>query len=380
MSSNVLVINAGSSSLKCQIISLPKKKVLMKGIVEGIGANSTLKIDGATLKKKITTHAQALKFVLSHIDATHIDMIAHRVVHGGEMFSKPVKITPSIISKIQKLSTLAPLHNPSNVLGIKACKKLFPKIPQVAVFDTAFHQSIPDHAYMYAIPFKYYNKYKIRRYGFHGSSHEYVLLATKKLLKKTSINIISCHLGNGSSVTAIKNNKSIDTSMGFTPISGLIMGTRSGDLDPGILPFLSHHEKLSTKEITTLLNKKSGFLGIDGFSDMRDLYKRSRHGDNHAKLAIDMLCYDLAKYIGSYYAILGRLDALVFTGGLGEQAYYVRKQVCEYLKHMGLSLDAKKNKSHKQVISSSSSKVKILVVAAHEELVIASHALKLLKK
>lgn len=376
----VLVVNAGSSSLKVQIISFPKQEVVMKGHVDGIGTNTIIKIDGATLQKKISTHHQALKYVLSHIDEKDIDVIAHRVVHGGELFAKPVKITSSVISKIEQLSKLAPLHNPANVSGIKACKKLFPKTPQVAVFDTAFHQTIPEYAYMYALPFKYYNKYRIRRYGFHGSSHEYVMEKTKKLLNKSSINIISCHLGNGSSVTAIKNNKSIDTSMGFTPISGLIMGTRSGDVDPGIIPFLAQNENLSPQDMDALLNKKSGFLGIDGFSDMRELYTRSNQGDKHAKLAIEMLCYDLAKYIGSYYAILGKFDALVFTGGLGEQAYYVRKKVCEYLTHFGVKIDVKKNKDGAQKISASSSKVKIFVVAAHEELVIAKHAASLLKK
>lgn len=377
---NVLVVNSGSSSLKIQIISFPSKKVLMKGHVEDIGSNSVVRIDGATIYKKIPTHHQALLFILSHVDKKSISGVAHRIVHGGELFSRPAKITPNVISKIQSLSKLAPLHNPSNVLGIKACKKLFPKLPQVAVFDTAFHQSIPQHAFMYAIPFKYYNKYKIRRYGFHGSSHEYVVQATKKLLNRSKINIISCHLGNGSSVTAIKENKSIDTSMGFTPISGLIMGTRSGDVDPGIIPFLVQNEKLTAKQIDTLLNKRSGFLGIDGFSDMKKIFSRSLQGDKHAKLAIDMLAYDLAKYIGSYYAVLGKLDALVFTGGLGEKAYYVRRKVCEYLKHMGIFLDSRKNAAQKSIISTSKSKVKIFIVPAHEELIIAQHAYSLIKQ
>ncbi|MCF7798796.1 acetate/propionate family kinase [Candidatus Woesearchaeota archaeon] len=377
---NVLVLNSGSSSLKFQIIDTKKEQVFLKGHVDGIGLNSCkIIINNKEHSKKIKNHAQAISFIFSKIDMSLVHAVGHRVVHGGEYYTSATKITASVLKRINQLSSLAPLHNPSNLAGIIAVKKLFPKLPQVAVFDTAFHQTIPPEAFMYGIPYDYYKKYKIRKYGFHGTSHKYIVAQTKKLLNKRTINMVSCHIGNGSSITAIKNNISIDTSMGFTPLPGIIMGTRSGDIDPEIIGFLEEKEHLSTAEVKSILNKKSGLLGVAGSSDMRVLHDRAINGDKRAKLAIAILAYDIAKYIGAYAGIIGRLDAIVFTAGLGENAYYLREKVMNYFIARNIVLDNVANKKNNVVISSSSSIAKVLVIPTNEELMIAKETAVLLK-
>lgn len=385
---SILVLNSGSSSLKYQLFDSKSENVLVKGHVDGIGlltcAVHTV-IDGVDSVKKVAVknHAAAVKIALkavsSVVNLTDISAIGHRVVHGGEYYKEAVKITQTVINRIDTLSGLAPLHNPSNLAGIIACKKLLPKVPQVAVFDTAFHQTIPPEAYMYGIPYAYYKKYGIRKYGFHGTSHKYVTEQASKLLRKKSINMVSCHLGNGSSVTAIKAGKSIDTSMGFTPLPGLMMGTRSGDIDPEIVGFLEEKENLTAAEVKSLLNKKSGLLGIAGSSDMRVIHDKAIKGDKRAKLAIDILAYDIAQYIGSYAGIIGPLDAIVFTAGLGEHAYYLRDKVIKYFNGRKIVLDAKKNKKNETIISTSKSVAKVMVIPTNEELMIVKETKKVLK-
>lgn len=378
---NILVLNSGSSSVKFQLLSFPSQKLIVKGDVDGIGLDScTVFVDGVTIKKKFKNHTDSLTYILDLLKKYSIDLIGHRVVHGGEYFSKATKITASVIKKIDNLSELAPLHNPANLAGILACKKLLPKVSQVAVFDTAFHQTIPKVAYLYALPIDYYTKYKIRKYGFHGTSHKYVMLEASKLLKKKNPSLLTCHLGNGSSITAIKKGKSINTSMGFTPLQGLIMGTRCGDLDPGIIPFLQEKTHYTSQEIELILNKKSGLLGIDGFSDMRTIYKKSLKGNKLCTLAIEMLAYDIVKYLGSYWAITGPIDAIVFTGGIGEHAYYLRKKVIDAFKHFGVKLDVSANKKNSVLISKKDSKVKVFLIPTNEELMIAKESYELLKK
>ena len=378
---NILVLNSGSSSVKFQLLSLPSQKLLVKGLVDGIGLDTCkVSVDGATIKKKFKNHNSSLSYILDLLKKYSIDLIGHRVVHGGEYFSKATKITAAVIKKIKDLSELAPLHNPANLAGILVCKKLLPKISQVAVFDTAFHQTIPKEAYLYAIPMDYYTKYKIRKYGFHGTSHKYVMLEASKLLKKKNPTLLTCHLGNGSSITAIKKGKSINTSMGFTPLQGLIMGTRCGDLDPGIVPFLQKKTHYTSQEIELVLNKKSGLLGIDGFSDMRTIHEKSLKGNKLCTLAIDMLTYDIVTYLGAYWAITGPIDGIVFTGGMGEKAYYLRKKIIDAFNHFGVKLNASANKRNSILISKKDSKVKVLVIPTNEELMIAKESYALLKK
>jgi len=396
----ILVINCGSSSLKYQFIDMKDESVLAKGLVERIGIEgSVLKHEKTGMEKQTITaempnHEVALKLVMDALinesygvikDFKEIDAVGHRVVHGGEDFANSVLIDDKVMKSIEDCIDLAPLHNPPNIIGIKACQKLLPGVKMVAVFDTAFHQTMPDYAYMYAIPYEYYEKYKIRRYGFHGTSHRFVSKRASELMGKKieQCNIITCHLGNGASVAAIKNGKTIDTSMGFTPLEGLIMGTRSGDIDPAVIPFLSEKEKMSIKEIDTLLNKKSGVLGVSGVSsDFRDIEGEAEKGNDRARLALDMFHTRVKKYIGAYMAELGNVDAVVFTAGLGENSAESRKEICKGLESLGIEIDVDANKTRgkEQLISKKNSKIKVFVIPTNEELVIARDTLEIVSK
>lgn len=376
---NVLVLNSGSSSLKFQLFD-GKDRVLVKGIVDGIGLSTckvkySLKGADSALDKRVKNHREAVKVALGIVEKaaplSSIGAVGHRVVHGGERYKDAVKIDAKVVRAIDQLKELAPLHNPPNLAGILACRKLLPRVPQVAVFDTAFHQTIPKKAFLYGIPYEYYRKYKIRKYGFHGTSHKYVMLKAKKLLGLRSINAITCHLGNGASVAAIRQGESVDTSMGFTPLQGLMMGTRSGDVDPAVVAFIAEKEHLSVSEVVVILNKKSGLLGIGKYSDMRTVHERAVQGDEQCQLGLEMFAYRVCEYIGAYAGVLDRVDALVFTGGIGEGAYYLRTLICKRLANIGVRLDAEKNRKGKGVISRPSSKVKVLVIPTDEELMIA---------
>jgi acetate kinase len=379
----VLVFNAGSSSLKFQHFDVAANKLISKGMVDGIGL-PTCKVvfDGKEEVKAVKDHNEAVKIVFQKINPKEVDAIGHRVVHGGDIYSNSVKIDYKVISDIKNLESLAPLHNPINLVCIVACKLQMPKIPQVAVFDTAFHQTISETAYLYAIPFEYYKKYQIRKYGFHGTSNKYLTLEAQKILKKKKVNIITCHLGNGSSIDLIKESKSIDTSMGFTPLQGLIMGTRSGDIDPEIVGFLEEKEKKAAKEIITMLNKKSGLLGISGHSDVRALRENSLKGDKMSILALDMFAYRVTQYVSAYLGLMGeKTDAIVFSAGVGCGAYYLREKICNNLKHLGVVIDEKKNNANNKIdVSSKKSKIKILVIPTNEELMIAKETKDVLSK
>ncbi len=388
----ILVINSGSSSLKFQLIKTGKEfNTLAKGHIDGIGLKSCkFTFSGADKnigqKFEVKDHREALNLTFQTLTKagiikkySEIDAIGHRVVHGGEKYTSSVKIDAKVIKEIDKLSELAPLHNPPNLKGILACKKLTPKTPQIAVFDTAFHQSMPEKAYLYGLPYDYYERLNIRRYGFHGTSHKYVIQEALRLLKKKNAKIISCHLGNGSSITAF-DQKSIDTSMGFTPLEGIMMGTRSGTIDPAIVFYLQEKLKISTDEIDEILNKKSGLKGVSEISsDMRKIYEESKKKNRLAKLTIELLSYQIAKYCGAYIAALNGLEALIFTGGMGIKADYIRKNVCKYLEFLGLKLDDKKNQAHQIQISDPKSKVKVFVIETNEELQIAKETAAILK-
>lgn len=380
----ILVINSGSSSLKFQLIQTSKPyKIISKGIVDGLGLKSckfTFTPDNKTIKKsnKVKNHHEALKLVFSTLKDTgiiekytDINAIGHRVVHGGEKYTAPTRVNSKILKELQKLSSLAPLHNPANIEGIKGCKKILPNTPQIAVFDTAFHQSMPEKAYLYGLPYEYYKNHNIRRYGFHGTSHKYVINKALKLLKKRKAKIISCHLGNGSSITAF-DGKVLDTSMGFTPLEGVLMGTRSGSIDPSIIFHLSQKLKIDLQKIKELLNEKSGLLGVSKISsDMRLIYASSKKNNKYAKLSIELLAYQIAKYIGAYCATLNGVEGIVFTGGIGENAFYLREKVVNYLGFINAKLDKKKNIESQEVISSKNSKVKIFAIKTNEEFQIA---------
>lgn len=395
----VLVINSGSSSLKYQVLEIDSEKCLIKGLVERIGEDES-DIEQKNGEKeyqvvaKIKDHEEALKEALKLIldpefgclkDLSEIDAVGHRVVHGGEKFFSSVLINEDVIKAIEENSDLAPLHNPPNLMGIKASQKVLPKVPQVAVFDTSFHHTMPEKAYMYGLPYELYQKHKIRRYGFHGTSHRYVSKKASQMLGEDikNLKIITAHLGNGASLAAIDKGKVVDTSMGFTPLEGLMMGTRSGDVDPGIIIFLLR-SGYSIDEVDDLLNKKSGVLGLSEISnDMRDIRKGIKEGNKKAKLAYDVYVYKLAKYIGSYVTILKGLDALVFTAGVGENDNDVRKDVCDYLEIFGVKIDEEKNNELNRkegIISTEDSKVKVLVVKTDEELMIARDTKKIIEK
>jgi len=396
----VLVINCGSSSLKYQVIDMENENVLAKGLVERIGIPGSVLKHEATGKEKVTIedemqdHKIALEHVIKAIldpahgaikDISEITAVGHRVVHGGEKFSASVKIDEDVKKAVEECIELAPLHNPPNLIGINACEEILPGVPMVGVFDTAFHQTMPKSSYLYGLPYEYYEKYKMRKYGFHGTSHKYVSQRTAELLGKNpeDINIITCHLGNGASVTAIEKGKSVDTSMGLTPLQGLIMGTRCGDIDPAIVTFLMEKENLSISQINDVMNKKSGVLGISGVSsDFRDIEQAAADNNERAKVALETYYKTVKKYIGSYMAEMGSLDAIIFTAGLGENSSEARAEICKDMQALGIEVDSEKNnvRGKEQIISSDASKIKVLVIPTNEELMIARETLEVLNK
>ena len=395
----ILVINAGSSSLKYQLMDPETKEVFAKGLCERIGIDGRLthKVPAKDAKYEfeipMPTHAEAIQAVLDALlsaehgvikSASEIDAVGHRVVHGGEKFASSVRITDDVMAAIDECIPLAPLHNPANITGIKACEKVMPGVPMVAVFDTAFHQTMPAKSYIYALPYEYYENDKVRRYGFHGTSHRYVSARAAAMLGKPieELKLISCHLGNGSSITAIDGGKSVDTSMGFTPLAGLPMGTRSGDLDAGILEYLMHKHGYNIDEMLNVLNKKSGVLGVSGVSsDFRDLEAAAEEGNERAQLALDMFDYSVAKVVGSYVAAMNGVDAIIFTAGVGENSASQRLAIASGLEFMGVKMDAAANnvRGKETVISAADSKVKVLLIPTDEELMIAQDTAAIVK-
>ena len=394
---NVLVINCGSSSLKFQLINSDSEQVLAKGLCERIGIDGSLTYQpegGEKVKsdKAMPTHTEAIQFVIDALtDAetgvvkslSEIGAVGHRVVHGGEKFASSVVITDEVKQAIEDCNDLAPLHNPANLIGINACQKLMPNTPMVAVFDTAFHQTMPEKAYMYGLPYEYYDKYKVRRYGFHGTSHSFVSKRAAELLEKPydQVKTIVCHLGNGASICAVENGKSVDTSMGLTPLEGLVMGTRSGDIDPAILEFISKKEGLDIAGLMNMLNKKSGVFGLSNnlSSDFRDLEDGANSGNNEARIALEVFAYRVAKYVGSYVAAMNGVDVIAFTAGIGENSGTVRSSVLKYLGYLGISVaeDANKKRGEEIAISTADSKVKVMVIPTNEELAIARETVAL---
>ena len=386
---NVLVINCGSSSLKYQLIDSQTEAVLAKGLCERIGIDGRLVYEKTGCDKEVTeaampTHKQAIQLVLEALvnpttgaiaDLSAIDAVGHRVVHGGEKFATSTVLTEEVIAVIEECNDLAPLHNPANLIGIRACQELMPNVPMVAVFDTAFHQTMPEIAYMYGLPYEYYEKYSVRRYGFHGTSHSYVSKRAADILGKdySELKTIVCHLGNGASICAVNGGKSVDTSMGLTPLEGLIMGTRSGDVDPSILDFIAQKENLTLSEVMNVLNKKSGVEGISGVSsDFRDLSAAAEAGNHRAELAIDAFAYRVVKYIGAYVAAMNGVDAICFTAGLGENDGATRAKIVANLEYLGIAIDEEANsiRGKEVVISTPDSKVKVLTIPTNEELAI----------
>ncbi len=397
---NVLVINCGSSSLKYQLINSDSEEVLAKGLCERIGINGSAITHQPQGSEKVTTevemknHTQAVQYVIEKLtdkevgvisSLDEIDAVGHRVVHGGEKFASSVVITDEIVKAIEECNDLAPLHNPANLIGINSCKEIMPNVPMVAVFDTAFHQTMPKKAYLYGLPYEYYEKYKVRRYGFHGTSHDFVSGRAAEILgkKREDLNIVVCHLGNGASVSAVQKGKSVDTSMGLTPLEGLIMGTRSGDIDPAIVTFLAEKENISAKEVLDICNKKSGMLGLSNgvSSDFRDLIAADESGNEYAKDALETYAYRVAKYIGAYAVGMKGLDAVVFTAGVGENTIPIRKKICEYLSIFDAKIDDEKNniRGEEAIVSTDDSKVKIMVIPTNEELAIARETVALVK-
>lgn len=398
----ILVLNCGSSSIKYQLLDMSKKAdVLAKGLLERVGIkDSELKHQASgketyKLVQDVPNHDIGVDLILKTLmhpeygvikDKNEIAAVGHRVVHGGEKFSGSVYITQEIIDKMEECVDLAPLHNPANLLGIYAMQKLLPDIPQCGVFDTAFHSTMPDYAYMYAVPYEMYEKHKVRRYGFHGTSHRYVSQKACEMLnlKYNDQKIITCHLGNGASIAAIKNGKSFDTSMGLTPVEGLIMGTRCGDLDLGAMLFIMDKENLDIKKTNNFINKVSGMVGISGVSsDMRDIWCASKEGNKRAELALNMYIYRVKKYVGAYAAAMGGVDLIIFTGGVGENDFDVRAGVCNGLEFMGVDFDAEKNKGLRgkdEILTKPSSRVKVMSLSTNEELVIALDSLEIVEK
>ena len=396
----VLVINAGSSSLKYQLIDMDTVTVLAKGLCERIG------IDGSNLQHKnlvkgisqkvespMKSHADGIKLVIEALtdkeygvieSMSEIGAVGHRVVHGGEAFSGSVIITEAVKNALEECIELAPLHNPPNLTGIAACEKAMPGVPQVAVFDTAFHQSMPASSYLYALPYEYYEKHKVRRYGFHGTSHKYVTGRAAEMLgrKAEDLKIITCHLGNGSSITAVKNGKSFDTTMGFTPLAGTLMGTRCGDIDPAIVTFLMNKEGLSTKEIDAIMNKQSGIFGVSGVSsDFRDVAAAAEEGNKRAEVGLDMFYYEIKKFIGAYAAAMNGVDLIVFTGGIGENNSRLRRRVCENLTYLGVKFDYDANvaRGEDTMLTTPDSKVKVALITTNEELMIARDTMNIVQ-
>ncbi|MCG8568624.1 MAG: acetate kinase [Spirochaetes bacterium] len=396
----VLVFNCGSSSIKYQLIDINTKEAKCRGLLERIGLTGSklthrLGEDKHIIEKDIDNHDMGAKVIFDTVtdakmgaisDLGEIRVVGHRVVHGGENYSQAVLINGDVEKTIEDCFDLAPLHNPANLMGIQACKKLLGDIPQVAVFDTAFHQTMPKHAYLYAIPYDYYTKHKIRRYGFHGTSHKYVSERAAEILGKKydDLKIITCHLGNGASIAAIKHGRSVDTSMGFTPLAGLIMGTRSGDIDPSIVPFLMKAEELNEKDVDTIMNKHSGVLGISGISsDMRDIENKAWNEKNErAQLALDMYHYRITQYIGAYAAAMNGVDVIIFTGGVGEKGSETREEILKNLSYLGVNLDKEKNKPRGEeiIVTTADSKTIAMVVPTNEELEIAMESLKIVNK
>ena len=396
---NILVINAGSSSIKYQLINMDNESVIAKGQAERIG------IEGSNVKQKsakgeivvsapLANHTEAMQVIVKALtdpekgviaDMKEIDAVGHRVLHGGASFTASQIVTPTVMDAIRENIILGPLHNPANIAGIEACQEMMPGTPNVAVFDTAFHQTMPDYAFMYAVPYEYYTRLKVRKYGFHGTSHRFVSKRAAQMLSSETgegLKIIVCHLGNGSSLSAVKDGKCCDTSMGITPLEGMVMGTRSGDLDPATLQYIMKNDGIGIEEMTNILNKKSGLLGVSGVSsDMRDLTAAAEAGNERAILAHNMLTYRLKKYIGAYAAAMGGVDAIVFTGGIGENDDKVRAAAVEGLEYMGVKLDAEKNATTRDdgFIQAADSKVKLMVVKTNEELAIARDTLELCK-
>ncbi|WP_303064003.1 acetate/propionate family kinase [Acidaminococcus massiliensis] len=395
----IFVVNCGSSSIKYQLIDMKDESVIAKGLVERIGIEGSVLThtpagkDKVRLESAIPDHVDGIKKVLAAlVDPNHgviksmdeIDAVGHRVVHGGEIFNESVVITDEVLKQIEDLSDMAPLHQPANVAGIRACQKLMPNTPQVAVFDTAFHQTMPPVAYMFGVKYEEYKDYGIRKYGFHGTSHKYVSGVAAKMLGKDikDTKIITCHLGNGSSITAIDGGKSVDTSMGFTPLDGVLMGTRTGSIDPAVVPVLMQKKGLDAAGVDKYMNKECGVLGVSGVSsDFRDLEDAAAKGNERAKLALDMFCYQVKRYIGAYAAAMGGVDAIVFTAGVGENDIHTRQQVCSGLEFLGVKLDADRNNIRGKAteISAADSKVKVFLIPTNEELAIAQDTLRLCK-
>lgn len=383
--SKILSINAGSSSLKFKLYSMPTEDVLVSGLVDRIGHDDcifTYHVGSESHRsvQPVADHTEGVKLVIDALlesgvikDKSEIIGVGHRVSHGGRYYTQSVEINHDVQQKISDLSSVSPLHNPVNLLGIEAFEKLLPSAKEVAVFDTSFHSTIPAKAYMYALPYEYYEKYGIRRYGFHGQSHQYIYSEVSRLFSdKYSSKVISCHLGNGASICAIKDGKSVNTSMGFTPLAGLVMGTRSGDVDPNILPFLAEKEHLSADGIRQMLNHKSGLLGISGVSnDVRDILKAEKDGNKRAKLALEVYVHQIQHYIAAYTADLEGLETLVFTAGVGEHSAPIRHRVCEGLSYLGIKIDEAANNENKLEISRDDSRIKVLVIPTDEELIIA---------
>ena len=394
---NILVFNCGSSSLKYQLINSESEEVLAKGLCERIGIDGSCITHqpkgGEKVKTEIAmpTHTQAVAAVIEKLtdekvgvvkSLAEIDAVGHRIVHGGEKFASSVVIDAEVMKAIEDCNDLAPLHNPANLIGINSCKEIMPDVPMVAVFDTAFHQTMPKKAYLYGLPYEYYEKYKVRRYGFHGTSHSFVSKRVAEIVGKpyNATKTIVCHLGNGASVSAVLNGESVDTSMGLTPLEGLVMGTRSGDIDPAIMEFIAKKENLDIAGIMNVLNKKSGVEGVSGVSsDFRDLEAAAKAGNKRAELAIDVFAYRVAKYVGAYTAAMNGVDNIVFTAGIGENCALVRTKVCSYLGYLGITIDEEANgkRGEEIVISTPDSKVKVLVVPTNEELAIARETVAL---
>ena len=395
---NVLVINCGSSSLKYQLIDSETEAVLAKGLCERIGIDGRLVYQKAGNDKEITeasmpTHKEAIQMVLEALtnektgaikSLEEVNAIGHRIVHGGEKFASSAIITDEMIKAVEECNDLAPLHNPANLIGIRVCSELMPNVPQVGVFDTAFHQTMPAKAYLYGLPIEYYKNYKVRRYGFHGTSHSFVSKRAVEFLglDKDNSKVIVCHLGNGSSISAVQNGKCVDTTMGLTPLEGVVMGTRSGSIDPAIVEYIEKKENLDLAGVMNVLNKKSGLQGMSGVSsDMRDLRAAAAEGNEDAKNAIEVLCYGIAKYVGGYVAAMNGVDAIVFTAGIGENVGMIREKVCSYLGYLGVTIDAKANEAmgEEVVISCADSKVKVAVIPTNEELAICRDTVALVK-
>ena len=397
----ILVINAGSSSIKYQLIDMATEKVIAKGMCDRIGiagGNFKLKADGREdykLDIQMANHKEAVKLVLDTLvspehgviaSLSEISAVGHRVLHGGEKFSGSVIVDEKVIAAIEECCELGPLHNPHNLTGIRACEAMMPGVPQVAVFDTGFHQTMPDYAYKYALPYEYYEKYRIRRYGFHGTSHRYVSLRAAEMLGRGDLKIVTCHLGDGSSIAAVKDGKCFDTTMGLPPLEGIMMGTRCGSIDPAIIPLLMKKENLTADEIDTIMNKKSGILGVSQVtSDNRDIEQGAKEGNERYQLIESMICHQLTKYIGGYAAAMGGVDAIVFTGGIGENNPHYRARVAEKLAFMGVKLDEEINKkamrtSEEFDLTTPDSKVKVLMIPTNEELMIAKDTLELVSK